>query len=1128
MKPGKLIIRNLIFFWRTNLAIVAGVAIATAVLSGALQVGQSVRNSLRYLLFERIGSVDSILSSNNFFDEKLAEQLSFRSESCPIIYLKGIVIQEKTRVRVQDVNVYGIDERFWKFHGIANQLPPADRSALVGSGLAHQLDIRPGDGLLLRVETQQSIPREWLYGRRDSIGRTIRLDCREILDAGKLGEFALHPSQGNILSIFVPLKRLQKDLGQPSRINAILFSAGKAGVAPMSTGITASDSIRRDLKSHCKLEDLGLKLRDLPSGQGFSLESSRIIIDDELAHAALQSAITTGMKSSPLYAYLANSIRANGREIPYSVITAADLGKGALASVSGVTSACPKSSPLAENDSIWLTDWASKDLAASIGDPVEIDYYLWQDSGRLITRTARFHLAGVVAGSGDVNASLAPEIPGITEAQSISAWDPPFPLDLGRIRKVDEDFWNRYKATPKAFITLERGQELWGNRFGRLTAIRIAVPRGLNPDSARQLFSADLLSRLDPQQFGFSVTAIKEQGLAASRGSTDFGEYFVYFSSFLIAAAVLLSGLFFKLMIEQRVREVGILRTAGFSIQFLRRIFVSEGIALSIAGSILGMVGSVAYGWLMIFGLRAWWVGAVGTQRLRFSVSWDDLFIGSVAGILFSVLAILWTLRGLQRNSPRGLLAGVLESTALRAGRARALGLTAVISAFIAALLLIGSASGKISQLEGFFSSGSLLLISALCATGRYLRRTKPRSIRGNGWPAFARLGLRNAMHRPARSLVCASLIASAIFIIISMEAFRHDSRSISLEPNSGTGGYPLIAESALPIVHDLNSEDGRDATGLSALGPGRMEGLRFVSFRERPGDDASCLNLYAPQEPKILGAPHAFIAAGRFAFQKSIDRNLKSNPWRLLEASSRDSTIPAIADANTIEYILHLSVGSEMTIRGDSGTPVRLRLVAALKDSIFQGELLISESNFLRVFPEHQGYRFFLLHLLPTRAAELREPLQEALSDWGLRIESSQERLSAFHRVENAYLSTFQSLGALGLVLGTMGLATLLLRNVLERRQELAILRAVGYRTRTLAGIILYENFLLVCWGLTSGTICAFLAVIPALQSRGASFPFAVSGLILISVLAAGLVSSIVAVIAALRSPLLSALHSE
>ncbi len=141
MKPGKLIIRNLIFFWRTNLAIVAGVAIAIAVLSGALQVGQSVRDSLRHLLFERIGSADYILSSNNFFDEKLAEELHSRFESCPIIYLKGIVIHEKTQVRVQNVNVYGIDERFWKFHGMADQPSPADRSALVGSGLARQLDI---------------------------------------------------------------------------------------------------------------------------------------------------------------------------------------------------------------------------------------------------------------------------------------------------------------------------------------------------------------------------------------------------------------------------------------------------------------------------------------------------------------------------------------------------------------------------------------------------------------------------------------------------------------------------------------------------------------------------------------------------------------------------------------------------------------------------------------------------------------------------------------------------------------------------------------------------------------------------------------------------------------------------
>jgi ABC-type antimicrobial peptide transport system permease subunit len=111
---------------------------------------------------------------------------------------------------------------------------------------------------------------------------------------------------------------------------------------------------------------------------------------------------------------------------------------------------------------------------------------------------------------------------------------------------------------------------------------------------------------------------------------------------------------------------------------------------------------------------------------------------------------------------------------------------------------------------------------------------------------------------------------------------------------------------------------------------------------------------------------------------------------------------------------------------------------------------------------------------------------------------------------------------------LGTLGLATVLLRNVLERRQELALLRAVGYRRRILSGIIVAENLVLMGWGLLSGTICAFLAILPALHPRGASFPLGMACLILMAVLAAGLASSLLAVLAAFRSPLLAALRSE
>jgi putative ABC transport system permease protein len=206
----------------------------------------------------------------------------------------------------------------------------------------------------------------------------------------------------------------------------------------------------------------------------------------------------------------------------------------------------------------------------------------------------------------------------------------------------------------------------------------------------------------------------------------------------------------------------------------------------------------------------------------------------------------------------------------------------------------------------------------------------------------------------------------------------------------------------------------------------------------------------------------------------------------------------------------------------------VRLRFVAALRDSVLQGELVISEANFLRVFPGQEGYRFFLLDVPAADAASLAQRLMERLGDWGLSVESSRARLTAYHQVENTYLSTFQSLGALGLILGTAGIATVLLRNVLERRSELALLRAVGYRKGVLATIILAENVVLLAGGLGVGTISAMLAILPALQTRGLSIPFLMAGMILGGVMIVGLASSILAVRAALRAPLLNALRSE
>src|SRR2546426_10107432 len=160
---------------------------------------------------------------------------------------------------------------------------------------------------------------------------------------------------------------------------------------------------------------------------------------------------------------------------------------------------------------------------------------------------------------------------------------------------------------------------------------------------------------------GLVVFPARREGLAASQGATDFGQYFLYFSFFLVVSALLLAALFFKLGIEQRLREIGTLQAVGFSAVKIRALFLVEGLVLAVIGSLLGVVGAVLYGYLILIGLRTWWVGAVGTTLLTLHVSTLSLLLGGVGGILAALICIVWTLRRLGRASTRSLLTGTLQ-----------------------------------------------------------------------------------------------------------------------------------------------------------------------------------------------------------------------------------------------------------------------------------------------------------------------------------------------------------------------------------------------------------------------------------------------------------------------------------
>jgi ABC-type antimicrobial peptide transport system permease subunit len=145
-----------------------------------------------------------------------------------------------------------------------------------------------------------------------------------------------------------------------------------------------------------------------------------------------------------------------------------------------------------------------------------------------------------------------------------------------------------------------------------------------------------------------------------------------------------------------------------------------------------------------------------------------------------------------------------------------------------------------------------------------------------------------------------------------------------------------------------------------------------------------------------------------------------------------------------------------------------------------------------------------------------------------GIELVSGRQRLAEFATVENTYLSIFAVLGGLGVLLGSLGLGVVVLRNVLERRGELALLRAVGFRRGALRQLLLGEHLLLLAMGLGVGVLAAIVAVFPAVSSPGAGVPYGLLAALVAALWLAGFAWVWGATTLALRGSLLPALRNE
>jgi len=1153
-----LVLRSLRYHWRAHLGVLLGATLSTAILVGALAVGDSVRYSLRGIALARLGDTHLVLhGQSRFFRAELAAGLAsdLKAPVAPIMMLRGTAANDTSEARAGRVQILGVDERFWKLGPATHHSPltthQTQDGVILNDRLARTLGVRVGDEVLLRVDKPSLLSRDAPLSTIEDSSIALRLPVAAIVGDAGFGRFSLEANQVPPLNAFLPLGLLQHQVGLRGRANVLLVGGreGKPVAPPEAT---------QALWGRWQFADSSLELRELPGRGALELRTDRVFLDPPVGDAALTMPGARGVLT-----YFVNELRVGDRATPYSTVSA----------LQG-----PPIPPDMQDDEILINRWLADDLGARVGDELRLTYWVVGPMRRLKEVSSVFRIRAILPLKGAAaDRDLMPPIPGLADKKNCREWEPGVPIDLDKIRDRDQDYWSAYRGTPKAFLTLRAGQRIWNNRFGNLTSVRypLGVGRqavGVTPPesppsqgrarggnaqrstpSSRAVVEACIRQALSPASLGLFFAPVREQAFAASFEAMDFGQLFLGFSFFLIVAALLLTALLFAFGVEQRAEEVGTLLALGFPPRRVQRLLLMEGGALALAAGVVGAALAVFYTRAVIHGLSTVWQGAVARSSLQYHAEPMTLVVGAPAGFFVALLAIWLVTRKQARVPARELLAGEsrgageygsmgVETPTLRP---RLSGLPTAIASVGIALVLVGVALAGHQETNAglFFGAGALLLIGGIAASRALMGRLEYGSknihapIRPHAHTptrlTLTSLGMRNTTRRPSRSLSAIGLLACGSFLVIAVGANRHDPAEGAQQRSAGTGGFAFYGETTLPVYHDLNTEESREVFGLEA---DDLEGVEILPLRLREGDDASCLNLNRAQVPRLVGVnPQELARRNAFTFVGTSPPSLAGkgagglgNPWLLLERQGEDGAIPAIGDVNTVIWSLGKSLGATLDYVDERGNTRRLRIVGLLANSILQGSLVISESDFIQLFPSQSGYQVFLLDAPPEGAAEVSRTLTRALEDVGLALTPAAERLAAFNTVENTYLSIFAILGGLGLLLGSAGLGVVVLRNVLERRGELALLRAVGFRTRALHRLVFTEHALLLTLGLVVGVAAALVAVLPALRSPGADIPYLSLTLTLLAVFVSGFLWTWGATVLALRGPLLGALRNE
>ena len=1129
----RLALRGFLHYWKISICLCLGVTLASSILTGSLFVGDSVDQTLRNSAFQRIGLVKSaLLAGDRFFTTALAAKVKKSIQKNIIsaaINVPGTLNTPDKSKRVNRINVYGIDNVFWQLAGNSNhKLTITDNNFLaIGSALAEQKKLKIGDQIIIKVEMPGHVSRDAPLSGESGKLAAISSEITHIVSAEDGGTFSLSADQSSALNVFIPLKVLQEKLSKEDRANLILSSS--------------SDTFQEAIQDSWSYRDLELDyISDTNSDINFTtFQSDRVFISDKV-EAAIMAVDNT---AEPILSYLVNDIRVKEKSVPYSVGTGIGPQSAKLLGIK-----VPRENEVCIHH--WLSDDTQKGgLDIGVGDTIDISYFSVINTREFTTVGDALDEKGledlsdkkqlkvtsiIPADNPGLRMQWVPEFPGLKTAKTLSSWESGLPLDTSKIRQEDEKYWDMYRASPKIFIPIDLARIYWGNRFGKTTSLLVSK---LNPENFHELISP----KLKLTDLGMQIRYPQNEAERSVSNALNFGSLFASLSGFLILAALLLSLMLCLFAVESRTTQLGALGAIGFTQKKLRKLLLSEFLISALFGSLLGASGGYMYTKVTLMALSSIWIDAAAGVQFVFDAKLDSLIYGTLGIFLFASIVIRLAVNKITSQAPRVLLAssnGIglnTHDTKKAKKNSRLINNIFIILSFSmgACCVALGSGSEGEKLAGSFFGAGFFFLCGFIQVFSYYLKtlsistRSKKSSLNS--------IARRNAARRLGRSLAVASTVASGVFLIISVNAFRLSGATNDSSNESGTGGFEFFAKSTLPIYEDLNDAKERDNLGFEEF---TANEINFVPFRViKDGEEASCQNLNHAIKPRVLGVnPEPLIADKAFRFASVLaplndTRTKNKSNWDILNTETPHNTVPVIGDKASVMWAMKKKLGDFIDYTAENGQPLKLQVVGLLENSTLQGNLIMSESNFIKYFPSTSGYQIFLVNssvLSKIAETEMISAVTRALEQRGMEFMSSDKKLAEYTRVQNTYISIFSALGGLGLLLGTLGVGMLIARSVIERRSELSIMTALGFRRANLIRMLISEHLFLVGFGIISGILASIIAISPNISGRGAQFPIDFLFLIVLLISIGSISFCIISARLSLNDNLIQGIRSE